>query len=243
METQEVLPQEAQKKAQVVIDKIKELTFKLQHQNRLRFGKLFKELQDIYSKHGSGCFDQTIASLGFPKTTAWRWIGEYERSLIVPSGTNEDAVNWRWNIPDFWTFRRATGCAGQYPKRGTQIGNFIVSYGIAAGWNEDAHCRPPIVPYIQRLDPTSPKYIEDGEELFAATLAAHPPKPTEYDKAEARVAKFVARTCKLFKDDLEDFERAVYLVRQRMIGAVPEQEAEESVLQDTVVPNQEPQAA
>ena len=218
METQEVLPQKAQKEAQIVIDKIKELTFKVQHQSRLKFGKLFKELQDIYSKHGVGCFDKTIASLGFSKTTCWRWIGEYEASTrsfqVEPLGDNP----WRWNVPDFATFRRATGFAGQYPKKGTQVGNFKIGYTIANGWSEDCHCRPPIVPFITRLEPQHKGYMENGNEVFAAALLAHPPKPTEYEKAEARTAKFIDRAYKLFKDDLEAFDQAVLVVRQRLIG-------------------------
>jgi hypothetical protein len=58
--------------------------------NRLEFAFLFKQLQKTYAKKRTGDFWRRIRDLGFPKTTAQRWMAEYDRTVGHRAKTTRD---------------------------------------------------------------------------------------------------------------------------------------------------------
>jgi hypothetical protein len=58
--------------------------------NRLQFARLFKELQAMYAKKRTGSFWARVEALGFAKTTAQRWMEEYDREVSHKGKTTRD---------------------------------------------------------------------------------------------------------------------------------------------------------
>jgi hypothetical protein len=59
-------------------------------EKRLEFARLFKELRKTYAKKRTGNFWQRVRTLGFKKTTAQRWMAEYDRVVGHKSKTTRD---------------------------------------------------------------------------------------------------------------------------------------------------------
>jgi hypothetical protein len=49
--------------------------------NRLDFGRLFRELQRKHARKRTGNFWHRVEALGFKKTTAQRWMAEYDNEV------------------------------------------------------------------------------------------------------------------------------------------------------------------